>query len=234
MNHRAILLLYYMRNDKKVATELRKFGKSYNQISQKLRIPRSTLSDWFGGSGWSQKIRKELESVARIDHKIRIEKLNKIRGENLKKLYLQAKQEAVGDFEKLKYHPLFIAGVMLYWGEGDKASRHRVALANTDPKMIKIFTVFLQDICKVDKKRLKIWLLLYPDLKEEECKKYWKEYAGLKNFTFNKSIVVTGRHKTKRLHHGVCTVFVSSRYLKEKMIIWLALFSDVILEKEYY
>lgn len=187
-----------------------------------------------GGHNWSKKIRKELEKVARIGHKIRIEKLNKIRGKNLDKLYTQAKQEAVLDFEKLKYHPLFIAGVMLYWGEGDKASRNRVALTNTDPKMIKIFTFFLQDICKIDRKRLKIWLLLYPDLKEVECKKFWKKYAGLGSFFFNKSIVINGRHKTKRLHHGVCTVVVSSRYLKEKMIIWLALFSDVILEKEYY
>ena len=223
-----------MRNDKNRATELRRFGKSYNQINKELRIPKSTLSEWFGGAQWSKKIRKELDMMARYDHKIRIEKLNNIRGNNLKKLYVQAKEEAISDFEKLKYHPLFIAGVMLYWGEGDKASTHRVALTNTDPKMIKLFTIFLKDLCGIDKKRIKIWLLLYPDLKEEECKKYWQKYAGLEDFVFNKSIVINGKHKTKRLHHGVCTVVVSSRYLKEKMIIWLSLFPDVVIEREYY
>ncbi len=75
---------------------------------------------------------------------------------------------------------------------------------------------------------------MYPDLKEEECKKYWQEYAGLENFAFNKSIFVNGKYKTKRLHHGVCNVVVSSRYLKEKMIIWLSLFPDVVIGKEYY
>lgn len=223
-----------MRLDKNKATDLRKLGKSYNQISQELGTPRSTLSDWFGGADWSKKIRSELELITRNGHKIRIEELNKIRGQNLKNLYEQAKEEAVEDFEKLKFHPLFIAGIMLYWGEGDKASVHRVALTNTDPKMIKLFTLFLIEICKVDKKRLKVWLLLYPDLNDEECKKFWKEEAGLNSLGFNKSIFIEGRHKTKRLHHGVCTVIFSSRYLKEKMIIWLLLFPEMVIKKEYY
>ena len=222
------------RIDKEKIIELRKSSKSYNQINKELGISKSTLSDWFGGVSWSQKIKKELEAITRNNHKIRIEKLNIIRGENLKKLYIQAQKEAIDDFEKLKFHPLFIAGIMLYWGEGDKASRHRVALTNTDPKMIKLFTIFLKDICKIDKKRLKIWLLLYPDLNELECKKYWKKEADLMDFDFNKSIFIKGRHKTRRLHHGVCTAVFSSRYLKEKMITWLSLFPDVVIQKEYY
>ncbi len=223
-----------MRSDKNKATELRKSGKSYQQIEKKLSIPRSTLSAWFGGALWSKKIQSELESIARVAHTARIENLNKIRGEHLQKLYLKARDEAVEDFSLLKYHPLFIAGIMLYWGEGDKASPHRISLTNADPDMMKIFVAFINEFCKIDEKRVKAWLLLYPDLDEAICKKYWVTQAGLENIDFNKSIVIQGRHTTKRLGHGVCTVVLSSRYFKEKMLIWIKLFPGVLIDREYY
>ncbi len=223
-----------MRSDKNKATNLRKSGKSYQQIERELSIPRSTLSAWFGGADWSKKIQSELESIARLEHTTRIENLNKIRGKHLQKLYLKAQNEATEDFNVLKYHPLFVAGIMLYWGEGDKASPHRISLTNTDPNMVKIFVSFIREFCKIDEKRIKVWLLLYPNLDEATCKKYWITQAGLENIDFNKSMVIQGRHATKRLGHGVCTVVLSSRYFKEKMLIWIKLFPDVLIDSEYY
>lgn len=46
--------------------------------------------------------------------------------------------------------------------------------------------------------------------------------------------IINGKHKTKRLHYGVCTVVVSSRYLKEKMLVWLSLFPETLIKREYY
>lgn len=223
-----------MRNDRNKAFELRKSGKSYSEISKELKVPRSTLSDWLGGEEWSQKIRKELDFLANNKNKVRIQRLNAVRGENLKRLYKEAEEEALEDFEKLKYHPLFIAGLMLYWGEGDRADSHRISLTNTDPAMIRLFLSFLQDICTADKARIKVWLLLYPDLNENLCKDYWIKNAGIEGILFNKSIVIQGRHKTKRLGNGVCTVVFVSRYLKTKVLKWLALLPEVLLKEEYY
>ena len=233
-NRTPVLYFESMRTDKEQAIKLRKLGKSYEAIERELRIPKSTLSGWLSGSVWSQKIKKELDAIARKNHAIRLEELNKIRGAHLKKLYLQARKEAQEDFEALKYHPAFISGVMLYWGEGDKASLHRVSLTNTDPAMIKIFVAFLKDVCGIDGRKIKAWLLLYPDIQEPECKGYWAKEAGLQNITFNKSIVIKGKHKTKRLGHGVCTVVVPSRYFKEKMLLWISLFPDMLAERELY
>lgn len=223
-----------MRKDKEQAMSLRKLGKSYAEIEKELRIPRSTLSAWFNGSAWSQKIKEDLNCVAQANSTVRIVELNNIRGEHLEKLYAQARLEALEDFEVLKYHPTFVAGVMLYWGEGDKASLHRVSLTNTDPAMIKIFMVFLKDVCGISKEKIKAWILLYPDLQESDCKDYWTREAGLQNITFNKSIFIDGRHKTKRLGYGVCTVGVSSRYFKEKMLLWISLFPDMLSGRELY
>lgn len=233
-NRTPVLHLTGMRNDKEQAVSLRKLGKSYVEISKELRIPKSTLSGWFGGSAWSQKIKDNINATAQAGSTVRILELNKVRGEHLERLYLHARQEALEDFNVLKYHPAFVSGVMLYWGEGDKASLHRVSLTNTDPAMIKIFMIFLKEVCGIDDEKIKAWLLLYPDLNEVECKEYWVKEAGLQGIAFNKSIVIDGRHKTKRLGHGVCTIGVSSRYFKEKMLLWISLFPDMLADGGLY
>src|SRR6266487_1712609 len=46
-NLRAILIGILMRNDKLKAYKLRVTGRSYNEISHLLKIPKSTLSAWF-------------------------------------------------------------------------------------------------------------------------------------------------------------------------------------------
>mgnify|MGYP003395857131 CR=1 FL=1 len=41
---------------------------------------------------------------------------------------------------------------------------------------------------------------------------------------FKKSIYIKGRHSTKRLSYGVCTIVVNSRALKERLLKWLELY----------
>lgn len=217
-----------MRNDKNKAFSLRKQGKSYQQIKTELGVPMSTLSDWFSKQDWSKEIVNDLSLKTIEESKIRIEDLNKIRGENLQKLYDEARIEAIQDFETLKNNPLFISGISIYWGEGDKASRNGFRICNTDPKMIRLFIRFLIDLCGLDIKRLKIWLLLYPDLDDLVCKKFWKKETGLIDSNFTKSITIQGRHKTNRLSYGVANISYSSRYLKEKMLIWIDLLSKIV------
>jgi hypothetical protein len=217
-----------MRKDKDKALKLRREGKSYKQIKKELGVPMSTLSDWFIGQKWSEDIKETLLVGAYTKSKIRIENLNKIRGENLKKLYVEARQEAVQDFELLKNNPIFIAGISIYWGEGDRASKNGFRVCNSDSGMIKLFIHFLIVICGLDPKRLRIWLLLYPDLDEKRCKDFWKQSTGLKDANFTKSIIIAGRHKVNRLSYGVGNVSYSSRYLKEKMLVWINLLSKNI------
>ncbi len=114
-----------MRIDKENAFVLRKQGKSYKEIKAELGVPKSTLSDWFNGQGWSKDLSSKLFEKAKQAHTVRLQELNKIRGENLKKVYEEAIKEALEEFELLKYHPLFIAGLMIYWGEGNKVSKSR-------------------------------------------------------------------------------------------------------------
>lgn len=221
-----------MRNDKQKAVSLRKSGKSYLEIKKELGVPKSTLSDWFRDQKWSNELAQKLIKKAQQGHSIRLQELNKIRGGHLKKLYEQAEMEAVDEFEVLKYHLLFISALMIYWGEGNKSSKSRCYIANTDPLMIKLFLQFLRNICGFKSPRIKAWLLLYPDLDENICKEFWIKHASLQKDDFHKSIVITGKHKTNRLTYGVCSVGVSSAYLKCKLLKWIELLAlDITTEK---
>lgn len=112
-----------MRKDKEIAIKLRKHGKSYRQIRDEMRIPLSTLSGWFRDADWSKGIARELVQKNLRESAVRIRELNAVRGSNLARVYEEARTEAREEFERLKYHPLFIAGLMLYWGEGGKVTR---------------------------------------------------------------------------------------------------------------
>ena len=162
-----------MRKDKQKALRLRKNGKSYREIKRVLGTPTSTLSEWLSPHGWSNNIKTALIEKSKGKNSIRLLYLNKIRRKHLARLYQEAQQESKIEFEKFKYHPLFIAGLMLYLGEGDKISKYQVRISNTDPNIVKIFVNFLLYVCQVPNKKIKAGLLIYPDLNDATCKKFW-------------------------------------------------------------
>lgn len=219
-----------MRKDKAEVLQLRKLGKSYNEIRRQIRIPKSTLSEWLSSVAWSKRIKKVLVEKSKTQSAIHLRKLDKVRGAHLARIYQEAQEEARQEFDHLKFYPLFITGVSLYWGEGDRATEHQVKIVNTDPKMIRLFVYFLQKVCNVPQERIRAYILLYPDLAEKECRTFWINESTLPSVNFGKSTVIQGRHKTRRLRHGVCTVGVSSKYLKQKMLVWLDLLPDQLLK----
>lgn len=222
-----------MRKDKEIATQMRKAGKSYKEIQAEMNIPLSTLSSWFSNE-WSTAIRSRLTARAQAESTVRLQDLNRIRGQQLKRVYEEAKEEARQELEALKYNPLFIAGIMLYWGEGTKAARNQVRLANSDPEMIKLFIAFLRDVCRFPSEKIKIALLSYPDIDDASVRRFWSFATGIPVSQFHKTVKINGRHKTRRLAYGVCTVVITSAYLKEKMTEWLRLLPPELMKPEYY
>ncbi len=181
-----------MRKDREQAIELRKAGNSYKEIREKLKIPNGTLSSWFSGEDWSKEIREKLTTAAQIESTIRIVELDKVRGENLKRVYEEAREEALHELETLKYNPLFIAGVMLYWGEGDKLTRGQVKLSNSDPELIRLYTEFLRKVCRIPEAKIKASLLIYPDIEEQSNLRFWSFAAGIPASRFSKSVLIQG------------------------------------------
>ena len=223
-----------MRRDKEEARHLRLNGKSYQEISEILKTPKSTLSGWFGKEDWSAEIRKKLTDAIQEAHTVRLIELNKVRGEHLDQTYEEARREATEELELLKYNPLFIAGLMLYWGEGDKLSKSKVRLTNTDARMIKTFVLFLREVCNIPEDKIRAQILVYPDLNEAETKAYWVKESGIAPDRFTKSTLIQGRHATRRLGYGVCMAYVSSSYFKAKVLTWIELLPKELISNQYY
>lgn len=214
-----------MRNDKPMATKLRKAGKSYKTIGRELNIPKSTLSEWFSGENWSKEIKKDLAQKANYISRKKLSRYNQKRRIEKIKLINKARISAKQEYSSLSKDSLFIAGLMLYWGEGDsKLENNLVRLSNTNPNLIRVFTLFLTIICNIPTNKIKGWILLYPDLNETKCLDFWSNASGLELSQFTKPTFIKGRHPTRRLSYGVCQITHTNRLLKEKIAMWIDLF----------
>lgn len=213
---------------------MRRQGKSYNAILKELRIPKSTLSGWFKDVDWSKRVQHELSLKSQEESTARLVELARVRGANLAKAYEHARAEAAKELEVLKYNPLFIAGLMLYFGEGDKLTKQQVALSNSDPELLRLYVFFLRNACRIPEQKMRVHLLLYPDLDDWLCRSYWMKATGLPAENFVKSTVIQGKHKARHLAFGVCVISVSSSYLKVKMREWIKLLPRELMDERYY
>lgn len=210
-----------MRHDKEYIFELRRKGFSYKEIRKLTGISMSTLSGWFKNNEWSNvvtdnNILKHFE-ISRD----RILKMNQARSCSINAKYKDMENEAFVEYEIYKSDPLFIAGLMLYAGEGDKATKGIIRLSNIDFGIHRVFIRFIYKFMKIDNKRLRCGLLLYPDLDVTLCKDRWSKELDIPISQFHKPQIIHGRHKTKRLHFGVGSIIFSNSFLKKKLLLWI-------------
>lgn len=214
-----------MRKDKDKAIELRRDGKSYKEISRTLNIPTATLCGWFKNLDWSIEVRNRLGAKASFSYPEKLELMAAATRKKFALLHEKYRQEATKEFGVKKNDPLFIAGLMLYWGEGDKKLENgQVSLSNSDPEMIKIFHSFLAHTVGVSIEKIGARLILYPDLIDSVQKNLWSKLTKIPISKFTRSTYIQGRHPTKRNSYGVCLVRVCSRELKEKILVWINLY----------
>lgn len=214
------------KKEKIKAFELRKEGKSYGQISEILNVNKSTISYWFKNIDWSQDIKKQLIDKSRALSSKRLLHLNALKKQKWANHYLMAEREALAEFDLIKNDRLFITGIAIYWGEGDKFFENgNVRVSNIDERLLYKFNEFLVNICNVDRSRIKAGILLYPDLDPLTCLKFWSKSIKIAEENFFKSTVIMGRHKTRKVSNGVCSIQLSDKYLKKKILTWLDLFA---------
>jgi hypothetical protein len=106
---------------------------------------------------------------------------------------------------------LTILGASLYACEGTKARRdyrsknrfiYSIELTNSDPRIIKSFSLFLKKIIKADWSRVRGQIFLYPDLSERKLKATWSKASEIPLSQFQQSIVLkekTGKFKANPL-----------------------------------
>lgn len=129
---------------------------------------------------------------------------------------------ALKEFERNFHDPLFVAGLALYWGEGDTTTRYQVRLTNTDPGLLQVYVKFLKAYAPEMKDRLWVAATRYENGSEEQCEKFWQQKTGLKHEQFQKTVIIKSRSIERRSPYGMCTIGISSVALKIKMLTWIA------------
>ncbi len=104
---------------------------------------------------------------------------------------------------KFSNRELKIAGVVLYSCEGTRLRRDKrrkgdayywvIEFTNSNPKLVKLFLVFLRKIIKISEARLKGQLFIYDDLEILELEEMWSKETGIPLSNFNKTIVLKAK-----------------------------------------
>ena len=123
-------------------------------------------------------------------------------------------------------------GAMLYWCEGFKGSEAStnttVDFANSDPKMIAVFSRFLREIYRIDERRLRVLLYCYSNQNVQQLISFWSKTTGIPRKQFSKPYVRTDfREGGRKMRYGM----VHIRYSDKKLLIELKNLIDSICGK---
>lgn len=206
--------------EKLKAIKFRKLGKSYREIRQKVKVSKGTLSLWLRDIKLTPEQEKELYIERRRINAYRLAKFNQQkRIERTKKIIGEARKET----QKFFRTPLFLAGLMLYWAEGDKSDKNeRVKFSNSDPAMIKLMMEWFRKICKVPEEKFRICLHIHKLHCRKDIHKYWSSLAGIPPFQFYKTQIKPtslGQRKNQ-LYNGTCAISILNKDLFRRIKGW--------------
>lgn len=212
-------------NTKAEVIKLRLQGASYSQIKKRFGVSKSTLSGWLRKYPLSPERIRELRdfSEQRIEN---FRNTMRMKRENRQKLVYQKEKEYLLPLSKKE---LYIAGLLLYWGEGAKTTPTTTSLSNTNPNIVKFFVYWLLNVFHIPKTKISVKLHLYSDMNEGQETEFWSNVLTLPKTQFKKSYVklsTLAGLSYKSFGHGTCNIIVCNRDLTEKIIQGIKVISD--------
>lgn len=112
-------------------------------------------------------------------------------------------------------------GLGIYWGEGEKISKGKVRVANSDPRLILLFRKFLVENYRVDVSRIHYYLICFNDSDPNEVAEYWSKILKTSKDKFGKIVQVPSQGKgsyRRKSRFGVCILEVSNIKLKQVLM----------------
>ena len=218
------------RKDYEVALQLRMQCKTYGEICNLFKIPKSTLSTWFSKLEIDGDARKILETK-RSNGYLKLIEFNKIRTQNIKQENENIRTEYQLKVSKLKNRELMLLGAALYWGEGYKNFNQKkriypyLCFGNSDPEMIVIFIKFMEEVLGITKQRMRAQVGIYPNMNPQETVDYWHSVTKIPREHFRCQVGLSRASQGKRpknlLPYGTLQIRVTNRreFFKVKGLI---------------
>ena len=192
--------------------KLRNEGYSYNYISEKIGISKSTLSGWLAKTPYTP----NKETIAKIG-KARAAS-GYWKAKRKQESIEEAEKEAKKDIGEITKRDLFVLGLGIYIGEGTK-THSIVRIINADPKIIKFAVRWFEEACGLSRENFRIRLHLYPDNDVKKCMRFWSNISGIPLTQFQKTYIDIrkGKKMFKRgkLPYGTAHLGIKSNGKKE-------------------
>ncbi|MFT7507016.1 MAG: hypothetical protein ACI92I_000153 [Acidimicrobiales bacterium] len=196
---------------KKQAIKLRKKGYSYNLISEKIGVSKSTLHYWLteipytANAEVQKRIGKARARSGEVKHQIKLETFRK------------AKALAIDDIGSLNGRDLFMLGLGIYIGEGEK--NENIGVINADPRIVVLLMRWFKEVCSLENSNFTLAIHLYPDNDIEESLTYWSGITDIPRSQFGKTQIDKRENKSinkrGKLPHGTAHLRVKSNGKKE-------------------
>ena len=205
---------------KLMARRMRGNGLSVKEIEKRLRVSRSSVSLWTRDIKLTKKQLRKLylnKKTGGLKGSI-IAAMNKIkRREELTKNLSEEGRKEIGD---LSLRDKFIAGVSMYFAEGEKGDKN-VSFSNSDPRAIKFMADWFRSYCKVPEEKFRANLYIHDNLNERKAKQFWSELTKISPAQFRKSYIVKNNpNRLRKVKHiyGVLKITISNVNLQRKIM----------------
>jgi len=203
---------------------------SYTEIRKRLGVPKSTLSYWLSEFPLSEERILELRRQGWKKAEAKIERFRTTmrRKRKLKDREIYNKYQK--NFTKLSKDTFFIAGLMLYLGEGNKRNYYTISISNTDSRIIKFFVQWLNEFLEIPKEKMKVELHLYENMDIEKEKKFWGDILRFKEYQFYKPAIRKLQKNSfsykESYRHGTCALSVTDGEKKRELMMAIQAFLD--------
>lgn len=187
---------------------MRDSGFSYNMISLRLDISKSTLSNWFKDRPFTpnQTVIKRIKygpmKSAEIRHNRRVKEIEDLRAAGMHEIGIIAKRD------------LWLLGIGLYIGEGAK-THETIRVINADPSVIRLAIKWFKEICDLTTHNITIAIHLYPDNDIKQSLRFWSRTTQIPIRNFGKTQIDRRKNKSKlkkrKLPYGTAHVTIVSR-----------------------
>lgn len=211
--------------EKREVIKLRLQGKSYSEIKKIINVSKSSLSLWLKNVQLTED--QILGLKAKKDRAVErfIESMRLKRQLRLENYYKQQKSKLL----PLTKRELFIAGLFLYSGEGNKVSTNALSVANTDPSVIRFCFYWMKNSLDIPEEKIFLKLHLYNDMNINEEFDYWTKATGIKIPQFKNPYIKRSSRSDidqKGFGHGTCTLMVFNTVIKENIMMAIKAISD--------
>jgi transcriptional regulator with XRE-family HTH domain len=181
------------------ARELRLKGMTYDEIQAELGCSKSSVSLWVRDLPKPEPRYTPEEHMGLMN--AGLQKLRRSQDEARE----TTKSTARDEIGSLSDRELFIAGVGLYWAEGQKsktyARRESVIFVNSDPGMIEVYLAWL-DLLGVAPKRLQFRVMIHETADYVAAERYWADLVKVDVATFQRVTLKKHNPKTVRKNTG--------------------------------